>query len=193
MNVDKKTVHADISVGDKVIRKKYYWHEDHHDEDRIKLNKATNYLSAYMTNAGEPDMAVNGGTPVTYSYTVPEGSTVEIHRLLLAIEHGTVAFVSGHFGALGAALTNGVEISVTNSGVTTILETWKTNRQVRDTMFDFDQAFKTNGAYTGRWTFTKDLNAVGIELKSGDSFQVKIQDDLSSLDYLSMRLKGNIS
>ena len=150
-----------------------------------------NYLSVHLLDDATIDMSVNGTTPVTYRYTCPADTRVALNRGLLAIEHGAAAFNAAHFGALGAALANGVEISITpNGGTKVILETWKTNRQIRDTMFDLDQTFKTAGVYTGRWTFTKDLNNNGLILNPGDVFDFKIQDNLSTLTYMSFKLKG---
>lgn len=151
-----------------------------------------NYLSTYLLDGSTIDMAVDGSsTAVTYRYTVPSNTRVSLNRGFLVIEHGAAAFAAGVFGALGAALTNGVEISITPAGGSkVVLETWKTNRQVRDTFFDFDQTFRTDGVYTGRWTFTRDLNNNGIVLTSGDVFDFKIQDNLSTLDYMSFKIKG---
>ena len=150
-----------------------------------------NYLSTYLLDTAAVNMAVNGTTPVTYRYTVPADTRVALNRGLLTIEDGAAAFVASNFGALGVPLANGVEISITpNGGSKVILETWTTNRQIRDTMFDLDQTFKTAGVYTGRWTFTKDLNQNGIVLVAGDVFDFKIQDNLSTLSYMSFKLKG---
>lgn len=150
-----------------------------------------NYLSAFLLETAAVNMAVDGTTPKIYRYTVPANTRVSINRGLLVIEDGAAAFAPGAFAALGGALANGVEISITpNGGSKVTLETWTTNREVRDTMFDFDQTFKTNGVYTGRWTFTKDLNQNGLTLNPGDVFDFKIQDNLSSLDYLSFKIKG---
>lgn len=152
---------------------------------------ASNYLSTFLLNGAAVDMAVDGsGAAVTYRYTVPANTRVFLTRSFLTIEDGAVAFTPGNFGAV-AALANGVEVSVTpNGGAKVVLETWKTNREIRDTMFDLDQTFKTDGVYTGRWTFKNDLNQNGIVLVTGDVFDFKIQDDLSGLDYMSFKLKG---
>lgn len=150
-----------------------------------------NYLSEYLLNGAVKNMAVNGTTPVTYSYIVPADTRVALNRGFIAMEDGAVSFVAGNFGAISGALANGVEVSVTpNGGSPVVLETWTTNREVRDTMFDFDEQWRTAGTYIGRWSFTKDLNNNGIVLTPGDAFNIKIQDNLSSLDYLSFRLKG---
>lgn len=151
-----------------------------------------NYLSTYLLDGSTINMAVDGSvTPVIYRYTVPANTRVSIVRSFITLEHGAAAFAPGVFAALGAELTNGVEISVTPSGGSkVVLELWKTNRHVRDTFFDFDQTFRTDGIYTGRWTFANDLNGNGIVLKTGDVFDFKIQDDLSAVSYFSFKIKG---
>jgi hypothetical protein len=150
------------------------------------------YLSAYLENGGSNNMKVNGSvTPVTFSYTIPADTRVALNRGFVVLEDGATSFVPGNFGQISTGLTNGVEISVTPSGGSpVVLENWKTNREVRDTMFDFDEQWRTAGTYIGRWSFTKDLNQNGIVLKTGDAFNFKIQDDLSSLEYFSFKLKG---
>ena len=161
--------------------------------DRFKgFLDESNYLSTYLLDGATIDMSVDGsGAAKIYRYTVPADTGVAVNRGLLTIEDGAAAFQPGNFGAIGSALTNGIEISITPSGgAKVILETWKTNRQIRDTMFDFDQTFRTDGVYTGRWTFTKDLNQHGFVLMPGDVFDFKIQDDLSLMDYISFKLKG---
>ena len=60
-------------------------------------------------------------------------------------------------------------------------------------MFDFDQTFKANGVYTGRWTFSKDLSNHGLTLYPGDKFEIKIQDNIAALDYLSFKIKGKLT
>ena len=152
----------------------------------------TYYLSEYLLDTAARDMAVNGAiTPVLYRYTVPVDTEVEIIRGLVVIEDGPIAFIPGDFAALGAALTNGVEIGVIPSGGSKVIfEMWQTNREIRDTMFDFDQQFRTDGQYVGRWSFTRDQKDKGLLLTAGDIFEIKIQDDLSALDYMSFKLKG---
>ena len=189
---DEQDIITKESIGGKLIQKKWYWNKDHHEFTSINLVSADNYFSEYVTDGATIDMAVNGTTPVVYSYTVLPNTEVTINRGFFVIEDGAVAFNPGNFAALGASLSNGVEISITHLGSSKIvLENWKTNRQVRDTMFDFDQTFKTDGVYTGRWSFTKDLISRGFILNEGDKFEIKIQDNLSGLDYMSFKLKGN--
>lgn len=152
-----------------------------------------NYMSEFLLDGSTVNMAVNGTTPVEYSYTVPADTKVKLTRGLLVIEDGSTEFVAGNFGQISGALGNGVEVSITPSGGSkVVLENWTTNREIRGTMFDFDNQFKTAGQYVGRWTFAKDFADGGFTLTAGDKFSIIIQDNLSTLDYLSFRLKGVI-
>ena len=151
-------------------------------------------LSQYLLEGANISMAVDGTTPKTYGYTVANSEQLLLTRGLLIIEDGSVAFLPGNFGAIASSLTNGIEISYTTKAKgKVIVDTWKTNRQIRDTMFDFDQTFKSAGVYTGRWTFSKDLGSEGLMLYPGDKFEIKIQDNLSTLEYLSFKLKGKLT
>ena len=157
------------------------------------INNEDNYLSEFLLNAGTKDMAVDGTTPVEYSYTVPTGKVLKVARCFITMEDGAASFSPGNFGAIAGDLTNGVEVSVTSSGASkVVLELWHNNREVRNTMFDFDTQFKVAGAYIGRWTFSKDLANGGLILTAGDKISIIIQDNLSLLDHLSFRIKGTI-
>lgn len=151
------------------------------------------YLSVFLrSSSGAKDMAVNGATPVNYGYVVPSGFKVSAIRSFITIEDGGSEFIPSNFGAIAGSLSNGILVSVTSNGVIYILENWTNNRELRNTMFDFDTEFRVAGAYVGRWTFSKDFGGEGFTLNAGDSFNITIQDNLLALDYLSFRLKGKI-
>lgn len=168
--------------------------EDNYLQVVNKFNSynATFDLSTYLVNeTGGVNMAVDGSTnEVNYNYTVPVGKRLYLSRGFIEFEDGVVAFVSSDFGAISGGLTNGLLVSFVNGGVTVNLENWLTNRQVRGTMFDFDQAFKSDGAYVGRWTFTKDIDGQDFVFEAGDVINFKVRDDLSSLDWFSFKIKG---
>ena len=152
-----------------------------------------NYLSVFLLNSAAKDMAVDGTVPAEYFYVVPPGFKVKLTRGFITIEDGATNFSPGNFGAIAGALANGLEASITPSGGSKdVLENWTTNREIRNSMFDFDNEFKVAGANVGRWSFGKDLSNGGFSLAAGDKFSIIVQDNLSSLDYLSFRIKGNI-
>jgi hypothetical protein len=167
-----------------------------YDSDGNDTNRSfdeSNYLSTFLLNGANEDMSVDGSTPVEFSYTVPAGKEAKLTRGFVTIEDGATEFSPGDFGAISGALSNGVEVSITPSGgAKVVLETWTTNREIRNTMFDFDNEFRTAGAYVGRWTFGKDLGNSGISLTAGDKFSILVQDNISALTYFSFRLKANI-
>lgn len=152
-------------------------------------------ISQHLLAGAAINMAVDGSsTPVIYGYTVPAFNHLKLTRGMLVIEDGGSAFQPANFGALGSPLSNGVEISYTTKGKGKVtVDTWITNRQIRDTMFDMDPTFITAGAYTGRWTFSKDLGNGGLLLSAGDKFEIKIQDNLTGLTYMSFKIKGNLT
>ncbi len=159
-----------------------------------KLYTVANYFSEFLLNGGSEDMAVDGSvTPVEFSYTVPTDTRVKLSQAFMTMEDGPLAFRPGDFGAISGVLTNGVEVSITPfGGVKTVMETWVTNREIRNTIFDFDTEFRTDGQYVGRWTMTSDFAGGELFLNDGDKFSVIIQDDLTPLDFMSFRLKGTL-
>lgn len=159
-----------------------------------KLYSQDNYLSVFLLDGVVKDMAVDGSiTPVEYNFTVPTDRRVKLSRAFITIEDGPLAFRPGDFGAISGPLANGVEVSVTPSGGSkTVLELWQTNREIRNTYFDFDASFRTDGQYVGRWTITEDFDGGELFLNDSDKFSVLIQDDLGPLDFMSYRLKGVI-
>ncbi len=166
------------------------------DEKDVNINRTfnqDNYLSEFLLSGASEDMAVDGSiSAVEFSFMVPAARKVKLSRGFITIEDGNTEFTPSNFGQL-TALSNGVEISITPSGgAKVILETWITNREMRNTMFDFDNEFKQAGAYIGRWSFGKDLGNSGYSLAAGDKFSFLIQDLLTGLDFMSFRLKGNI-
>lgn len=159
----------------------------------VSIFHGSNYLSTFVLDGSTLDMSVDGTTPVEYFYTVLAGKKVKLTRGLLTIEDGATEFAPGDFGQIPGALANGLEVSITPFGESkVVLETWTTNRELRNTMFDFDNEFKQAGSYVGRWTFGRDVGDSGILLNVGDKFSITVQDNLSSLDHLSFRLKGSI-
>jgi hypothetical protein len=153
-----------------------------------------NYFSQDLLDGGSENMAVDGSTTaVDFVYDVPAGKLVHLSLVNIIIEDGNNDFVPSDFGAIGGGLSNGVEISITKDGGSkTVLETLVNNRQLRETVTTFDQSFKAAGVYTAVWEFGIELFNDGLFMSENDNFTVKIQDDLSGLDFMSFRLKGII-
>jgi len=148
---------------------------------------ASQSLNTYLLQATNSNMNVNGSsTPVSYIYTVPAGKCAFIVRSFITLEDGIAALSPGDFGAISGALSNGVQINLNGSEIAN----WKTNREIRNTMFDFDEQFGGAGSYVGRWTHTRDYNGNPLFLDAGETFECKIRDDLTDLDQFLFRLKG---
>lgn len=150
------------------------------------------YFSAYLLNGGSDDLAVNGSiTPVDFSYLVPVGKILHLWRTFVTMEDGSQQFVAGDFAGR-AALVNGLEVGIVpDGGVFTPFVNWKTNREVRAEMFDFNNTFKANGAYTGRWSHNRDVGTF-VAVAGGVQAVARVNDDLSVMDMFTYHLKGRL-
>ncbi len=149
---------------------------------------ATAHVSEYVLNGGSNDMAVDGTTPVTFSYTPPAGKDFKVSRLLLYLETST-AMDSIEFGNI-AVLANGVLINVAGETITT----WQDNVDMLTDMFDLTQAGEAFGKVTrtlaGRWTFARDIPGKSLLVPNGQGFDIVIQDNLSTLSIFRLKVKG---
>ncbi len=97
------------------------------------------------------------------------------------------------FGNLAAALAVGIEVKA--QGV--LLTTWQDNIDIYTQAFDVDTLANISNAtvdttFNARWSFFKDANDRGIEVDNGEFFEVIINDDLSSITILRMRIHGHL-
>jgi len=145
-------------------------------------------VNTRLFNGASYDMTVDGsGTPIDFIYEATQLTFLE--RTFIVLTDGLTEFTSSKFGALNA-LTNGVEILIVSDGIEYPLALWKTNLDISLTMYDFTNPFK-NGAYVGRWTFSKDTGEP-YALRPGDKFITRIQDNLTGLDLFEQVLKGHL-
>ena len=150
------------------------------------------YFSSYLLDGGSNDLAVNGSiTPVDFSYTVPDGKILQLWRTFVTLEHGAQTFVAGNFAGR-AVLANGFEVGIVPVGGSfTAFVNWKTNREIRAEMFDLNNTFKANGAYTGRWSHNKDVGNF-VAVAPGVKAVARVNDDLSAMDIFTYHLKGRL-
>ncbi len=144
-------------------------------------------IKTYLLNGATENMAVDGGTPVTYKYTVPGSKIFLLNRMIIYLE-SAAAFSSEKFGSL-TALSNGVTV---NMGGTTV-ETWKDNIDITTCMFDTPgrpNYAKDTKSLTGRWTFYKDAAGRPIELVATETVSVVINDNISALAYFKAKIGG---
>lgn len=111
-----------------------------------------------------------------------------LERSFIGLKDGTQDFISSNFGAISGGLINGVDIIILSNGIEIPITNWKTNYDISLTMYDFYSPYK-DGAYVGRWTFSKD-NGKPYAIRPSDRFIIRIQDDLTGLDYFKFRVKG---
>ncbi len=151
------------------------------------LNES-NYISAYLTNAGSNDMGVDGSTtPTTFSYTPPSGQCIFAGRIMMYLA-ATSNFTSTKF-ANQNALANGISIRVNGEEI----ENWKDNIDIATTMYDVipGDALGTGKAILGRWSFYKASKMAenGLRVLPGaGGLSIVIQDDLSAAG-LVLRVK----
>ena len=147
-------------------------------------------LSKFLTDTGgSEDMNVDGSTtPVDFYSEAVVLSFLE--RSFMGLKDGLTDFTSSNFGAINGGLTNGVDIIIKSDGVELPIANWKTNYDISLTMYDFYSPFK-DGAYVGRWTFSKD-NGNPYAMRPGDRFIVRINDNLTGLDFFKFRVKGHL-
>lgn len=153
------------------------------------------HVSKYLVTAADVrDMAVDGsgGSPVVFSYTPPATYDFVASRINIFMQTSSAMSVAV-FGNLATVLGHGIEIKA--DGV--LLATWQDNIDMYTEYYDNMAAANVSDAVAdttlvGRWTFWKDTNGLGILVPNGSSFEVIINDDLSTITELRMKLKGKL-
>ena len=153
-------------------------------------------LYTLVANGTLTDMAVTGSlaTPLKYKYTVPAGRKAVIHRICSKlIDNGIQTTL---FGGM-AKLTNGVKVLTTES-TGTIITNYTTDVTMKQNA-DWALFAGTDGvreviqgaaedSFVVRWTLDKAGQNVWLE--GGESFEVWIQDDLTSLTEYEVMVQG---
>jgi len=170
-----------------------------HGEERLaKIVRQINhsdpwrFINEYLTDSNDSnDMAVDGsgGSPQVFSYTPITDYDIIVNRLVLYMECSS-AMATTNFGNL-AALGQGVTIHA--GGVQ--LSVWQDNIDIYTELFDIDTLSNVSNATVdttmhGEWQFARDANGQGIQVKNGNTFEVIVNDNLSTLTVLRIRLKG---
>lgn len=133
-------------------------------------------------------------SPIVYETAPPEGEVWQLTRTIITMLDGS-AMDDGKFGGI-PRLINGLALRSNRPGVAQrVVTAWKTNGQIAEDMFDTIYAPKAPaGQYglRGRWTFTKEEFIVELIGDNGDSAQALVQDDLTDLDWFSLKGKGRL-
>lgn len=152
----------------------------------IKNNSEYNarFLDTEGDGSGSIAMNVNGATtPILFKITAGVGETILLHRLLVHVGD-TGSFDSGKYGN-GLTLLNGIEVGIMRGGEVVNDLTYQhpiiTNADWAAYCYDVSiLGWGQGDEYMAvRWTFEKD-GAV-LVLREGDTFFVKIADDISTL------------
>ncbi len=144
-----------------------------------------------VDSSGANNMNVDGtgGSPKVFFYSPPANYDLIVNRLVLFINTSSAMGVD-EFGNL-TALTQGVEIK--SGGV--LLSKWQDNIDIYTELFDIDTLANVSNATPdttmhGEWQFARDANGQGIDLHFGENFEVIINDDLSTITTMRIRIKG---
>lgn len=145
------------------------------------------------------ELNVNGlVTSQVFNVTVggPSGGVeVDITRIILSMTHITSGD-DGKFGNITGGIANGIVLRRTD-GVTRNIWNVKTNGDLGNLAYDVSYPLRSGGGgdYGTRCRYTlagQDKHGVAIRLASGDSLELIVQDDLSSLGSFRMIAAGHI-
>jgi hypothetical protein len=129
-------------------------------------------------SGGSPDMVVDGsGTPVSFTFDADPTDDLALLVLRIVFVPNVIKFKASTFGAL-SALTNGVEVSVTSSGVKTVLGVIKLSE---DFLFLGDAAIETGLSENDLLVLAVQFGGlVRLVAGSGDKVEIVIRDDVVS-------------
>ena len=143
------------------------------------------YLDTKGDGTGTKNANGDYSTPDIF-YIAPDLKDMVLHRLIVLIEDGA-NMRAEHYGTLGAALTNGVVVRVSDpSGVLVDLtdeSPIKTNAGWGALCYDVDvKAWGAgNDLLLVRWTFAKAGIPLVLDAKAGHKLEVVLSDDLQGL------------
>jgi hypothetical protein len=152
--------------------------------------KSGNFTNIPLTNGGSNEMNVDGGTtPVAFTAAPPTNKNIIVYRLLLVMEDASMSWKK--FGGI-AALTNGVDIKVTEDGVERTISTdpIKTNRDYVWNCYDVEIDSATTDVLRMRWTFSRAGTVLVLKDAFSDNFKIVINDDVTGVDYYKATIQG---
>jgi hypothetical protein len=124
-------------------------------------------------------------TPSTWSWVATSSSIVHIERIIVSIED-TGNFNADDYGALGAALTNGLTLGVYESGgLKYLLTDTPIVKNFDWGAYCYDADVKGwgvgNNFLVARWTFAKSGQPVYLHAADGEYLALSVADTLSGL------------
>jgi hypothetical protein len=152
--------------------------------------KSGNFTNVPLTNGGSSEMNVDGSsTPVSFTAAPPTNKNIIVYRLLLVMEDASMSWKK--FGGI-AALTNGVDIKVTEDGTERTISTdpIKTNRDYVWNCYDVEIDSATTDVLRMRWTFSRAGTVLVLKDSFSDNFKIVINDDVTGVDYYKATIQG---
>ncbi len=157
------------------------------------VDKVFTTASAIILEINQNLNVDGSGTPVVYDITNGTGQSLYLYRMLIHITDGSVMDTS-KFGGI-SALTRGLVFRVKHvDGSYHNIVNIKNNGDFGELAYDVNYSEKAPSGSYGlgvRFTFEK-LGAV-IELHDGDKFEVIVQDDLTGLGAIRVKLEGRFT
>jgi len=147
---------------------------------------------------GSIDMAVDGTTPISFRYTVPEGRIALPHRVIFALMDINIQYE--FFAGLGAVLANGIQIRLLDTDDSVLLDF--TNGVPIKSTHEFvvlaggdvnilQTSLGVDPDMVGiRWTLDK--TGYVPYLTAGQSFEILISDNLAAVDHLHAFVQGRV-
>lgn len=159
------------------------------------------FLTDDGTEDGEPDMAVNGSTPVEYWIQPPAGEVWHINRVIVHLEDDTGKdLYPENFGDL-AALTNGCLFQGKKAGV--VVVDFSKGLPIKSNShlgrFSFDVSYQigavggnapANGAVQSRFTYEKGGQPVVLRGDEEERLSFTVRDNLSAMIELTLQAQG---
>lgn len=152
-------------------------------------------VTKIYTNIAQPGVtsAASVATPVIYGSHVHTGTIVHITSMTVIItDNSAMDFTT--FGGI-AALANGCVLSASRVGVPGSYTNWKSNSDMDTDAFPVRYQTKVGGGLYGLsaiYNIKSSTEAIiYLAGSAGDSFQIRIQDDLTALTSFRIKLQGH--
>ena len=157
------------------------------------------YLDTVGDGTGTKDAIGNySGAEEEFFIAPPAGTVYQINRLIVEVRDGN-GMRAEHYGTLGAALTNGIEVQTRTGVSTTVIDLSDglpitTNAEWGGLCFDAE--VKAWGAGDDfllvRWTFASSGGNIRLDGDSGERLAVILNDDLTGLGSHTFMAQGYI-
>lgn len=156
----------------------------------------TSTIRLIYTNLAQPGLtaAATPLSPVVFTSHIPVGTTVHITNLSV-IMTDTAAMDFTSFGGITGGVVNGVVLLAQTDGLVINYTNWKQNLDLDSDAFPVRYQTKTGGGEYGlsaTYNIKESTEAVVyLDGTKGDYFNIRIQDDLTSITNFKVKLQGH--